>query len=57
MNYALVVDGAKQLETRSNLELGLVSLDDGADNRNVDILRTNIVCRGDTCNVDVCNSL
>ena len=25
MNYALVVDGAKQLETRSNFELGLVS--------------------------------
>ena len=40
---SLIVDGTKELETRSNLLLGPVSLDDSADNRDVDILGRNVV--------------
>ena len=41
----LVVDRAKELKARGDFQLWLVSLDDGADNRDVDILSTDIVRR------------
>ena len=40
---SLVIDGTKELETRSNLLLGPVSLDNSADNRDVDVLGRNVV--------------
>ena len=41
----LVVDRAKELKARGDFQLWLVSLDDSADNRDVDILSTDIVRR------------
>ena len=51
--YVLVVDGTEKLEARSKFLLGPVSLNDGADDRNVDVFRANVMCGGDACNVDV----
>ncbi len=51
--HLLVVNGAKELKTGSKLLFGLVSLDDGADDRNVDVLRANIVRRRHASDVDV----
>lgn len=49
----LLVNGAEKLETWKDLLLWPVSLDNGADNRNIDILGANIMGRRDYCNVDI----
>lgn len=51
----LVVDLAKKLETGLDLEFWLVSLDDGGDDGDVDILGADVVRRRDHRNVDVCH--
>ena len=54
VEYVLVVDGTEKLEARSKFLLGPVSLNDGADNCDVDVLRANIVRGRHACNVDIC---
>ena len=52
--YVLVVDGTEKLETRSKFLLGPISLNDGADDGDVDVFRTDVVCGRDACDVDIC---
>jgi hypothetical protein len=51
--YALVVNGAKELQARRNLELRLVCLDNRAHDSDVYILGADIMRRGDHGDVDV----
>jgi len=51
---ALVMNRAQEIKTWSELELRGARLDDGADNRDVYILGTNIVGRGYHRDVDIC---
>jgi len=50
----LVMNGAKQLETRRNFLLWPVRLDYRADDGNIDILSTDVVSRRHHGNVDIC---
>ena len=50
----LVVDRAEELETRSKFLLRPVSLNDGADDGDVDVFRTDVVCGRDACDVEIC---
>jgi hypothetical protein len=49
----LLVDRPKKLKSRSNFHLWSVRFDDGANNRNVNILGADIVRRGHHSNVNV----
>ena len=57
MKLLLLVDSTQKLEARENFLLWFVGLDDGAYNRDVYILRTDVVCGGDHCNVNVCGEI
>ena len=50
---SLVIDGTKELETRSNLLLGPICLNNGADDGNVNVLGTDIVGGRDLGDVDI----
>jgi hypothetical protein len=41
--FVLVIYGTKKLETRGNLLLGAIRLDDGADDGHIYLLRADIV--------------
>jgi hypothetical protein len=50
---ALVVDAAQEVETRLYFILRSGSLDDGADDCNVDVIRAYLMCRGHHRDVDI----
>lgn len=49
----LLMNRSKELETRSYFHFRSVCLNDGADNCDVNVLRTDVVRRGDHGNVNV----
>ena len=49
----LIVYGAQEAQTRSDLKLRLVGFDNGADNCDIDVLGTDVVGRRDHGNVDI----
>lgn len=49
----LFMDRAEEVETRAQLQLGLVRLDDSRDLHNVEVLGAHVVRRGHFGNVDV----
>ena len=53
LRHSLLVDGSEELKTRLDLLLRLVRLDDCADDRDVDVLRADVVRGGDLCDVDI----
>ena len=50
---SLIVNSAEELKTRSDLQLWLVGLNDGANNRDVDVFGADVVRRRDRRNVNV----
>ena len=44
---------SKEVETRPDFQLWLISLDDSADDRDVDVLRANVVSGRHHCDVNV----
>ena len=55
MQALLVIYRTKKCQTRPDLKLRFVSLHDSADNGDINVLGTNVVCRGDHGDVDIYN--
>ena len=49
----LLIYGTEKPEAKGNLLLGAIRLDDGADDGHKDLLRANIVSRGDHGDINV----
>lgn len=53
-SHSLVIDWAEKLQARANLPLGIVCLNDSADNSNVNVLRADVMSRRHAGDVDIC---
>ena len=51
--YVLVVNRTKESETGSNFLLRAISLNNGTNNSNINVLSTDVVCRRDHSDVDI----
>lgn len=53
MSCLLVVNGTEQIKSWLDLEFWLVRFHDRADNSDINVLRTHVVCGGDHGNINI----